>query len=207
MTALNLRRWLRRIAFGGLVFFAPLLWARALYPVTPVDELVPAQAALIFGAVVRDGSISPLHEERLRAGMDLLERDLVQTLVVSNTAEAATTMRAWLIAQGVPDRQIEVDPEADQTPDTCRYELRERGGRDVIFVSQSFHLPRLSMQCGWVGLAGQALAAETYRAAGPSGLSQWRVLQIRVKRHAREAGLLWAGFLGLYDGLGVSDEP
>jgi len=180
------------------VFFAPLLYAKWMYPATPPEEIAQADVALVFGALVRDGKISPLHEERLTAAIDLLERKKVAGIVVSNTREAALAMAGYLKDHGVRQAVIEIDDQAVKTPDTCVFEVNRRLNRRVIFVSQGFHIPRLSMLCSWDGLHGQALAAERYRALDAGQLPFWRVAQIRGGRHVREAALLWSALFGLY---------
>lgn len=182
------------------VFFAPLIKARITHPPTEIGQIAKADAALVFGALVRNGQISPLHAERLDAAIDLWRRQLVSRIVVSNAQQAALVMANYLKQAGVPDEVIEIDGHADQTPDTCRNEYARTDPRQVIFVSQGFHIPRLSMQCKWAGITGPALATEAYRAPG-STLSTWETGLIRTKRHLREAALLWAATLGLYDRL------
>lgn len=181
----------------GTIFGAPLLYARVKYPASSAEDIDHADAAIVFGALVRDGRISPLHEERLRAAIDLLDRQVVQSIVVSNTRDAALRMALFLEDQGIPRTAIEIDDQAVKTPDTCRYEVSRGLERRVIFISQGFHIPRLSWLCEREGLSGQSLAAEAYRAADAGSLPFWRVAQIRLHRHLREAVLFWAALVGL----------
>lgn len=183
------------------IFFAPLFYAHIKYPSSDISTIEPADAALVFGALVRENRISPLHEERLKAAVDLLDRKLISTIVVSNTKHAAQIMAAYLEEMGVLPAKIEIDGTAVKTSDTCRTEQTRNAPRKVIFVSQGFHLPRLSIQCEMHGILGQSLPAERYRASGPNELSRWRIAQIRLMRHTREAALLWTALLGIYDNL------
>lgn len=189
------------ICLVGGTLFSPLAYARWKYPSSDSSKILQADVALVFGALVRDDEISPLHAERLNAAIDLYERQLVQKIVVSNTESAASAMAKYLENKGIPIIAIEVDGHANQTPDTCRNEIARNAPREVILISQGFHIPRLSTQCDWVGLTGQSLAAERYRAQTADEISRWRVVQIRAARQAREAALLWAALVGLYDNL------
>lgn len=182
-----------------VIFFAPLVYAHGKYPPTNREDIIPADAALVFGALVRDDRITPLHAERLKAAIDLLERQLISTIVVSNSKHAASVMVMYLEDMGVSSTAIEIDSNADQTPDTCRNEVARNEPRTVILISQSFHIPRLSLQCEQEGVLGQSLAAEGYRASTANESARWRIVQIRLVRHAREAALIWAAILGLYD--------
>ncbi len=186
------------VCLVGSIFFSPLVYARWKFPSSDSAKLLQADAALVFGALVRDDEISPLHAERLNAAIDLFERQLVQKIVVSNSKGAASVMAKYLEDIGIPIIAIEVDGHANQTPDTCRNEVARKAPRTVILISQGFHIPRLSAQCHWEGLSGQSLAAERYRAVPSNEIARWRVIQIRTIRQAREAALLWAALLGLY---------
>lgn len=198
-------KWiLKTIILAGLlgaIFFAPLIYAHLKYPPSDKQNIVRADAALVFGALVHGDVVSPLHKERLNAAVDLFNRHLVTTIVVSNTQSAAAVMARYLEEMSVPRAAIEVDGHAAQTPDTCKYEFARNAPRSVILISQGFHIPRLSMQCKWEGILGQSLAAEGYRASDVIELTRWQIAQIRMRRHAREAALLWTALLGLYDNL------
>ena len=184
-------------ALLGITLFAPLLYTHVKYAPTRQADLTAADAALVFGALVHDGNISPLHKERLDAAIDLLNKGLISTIVVSNTSQAANVMANYLQSAGIPENQIEIDGFAYKTSDTCQYEHARNTPRDVILISQSFHIPRLTMLCLQQGISAQTIAAEHYRPALPQQLSTWRIFQIRTRRHTREVILLWVHLLSL----------
>lgn len=163
-----------------------------------VKDAERTQAALIFGALVRDGAISPLHKERLDAAKALLDASKVDVLVVSNSERAAGFMHVYLLEAGVALDQIEIDGDAVQTSDTCLSESGRRFERSVTFISQSFHLPRIALHCRLVGLDGQFVAAETVRGTR-SEASVWTKLRVRSRRYVREAALVWSVLLGVYE--------
>jgi vancomycin permeability regulator SanA len=154
-----------------------------------------ADVALIFGAVVRKQVISPLHQERLDAGITLLNTGTVQRLVVSNTPLAASAMQSYLLSKGVLATAIEMDTQAERTPDTCAFEARRAKPRRVILVSQRFHLPRLALQCREFALNPQYVMADSLTRA-PSSIAT--KLRVRGMRFVRETTLIWGALLGLY---------
>ena len=194
-----MKRLARMIVILALIIYGPLIYQRVTTPILPADQAKPADAVLVFGALVRNGQISALHAERLDTSKALLDQGKVQTIVVSNAARAAEFMRDYLVANGVPAASIEVDPNAPATPDTCVAELARPSPRDVILLSQSFHLPRIALQCANLGLTGQYVAATSAPQTGQTGTIA--TLWIRVRRHSREALLIWAELLGLYRAL------
>ncbi|MBE3639165.1 SanA/YdcF family protein [Mangrovicoccus algicola] len=178
------------------VIFAPLLWLWLTVPIRTVDSAAPADAAVIFGALVRDGAISPLHAERLETGVALYRAGKAQVIVVSNAQRAATIMKDFLLEQDVPEARIEIDGAAVSTPDTCVSEAARAEPREILLVSQAYHLPRIALQCRRLGVSGQYVAA--IRQTGEDGTSLWTKIRVRSLRHTREALLVWAELLGKY---------
>ncbi len=164
------------------------------------DELPASEAVIIFGTLVgRDREISPLMRERLEAGIAVFQKGRAKKLVVSNMKNAAGVMAAYLNDRGIPRHAVEIDPEADKTPDTCRFERRKHPeGRSVIFVSSGFHLPRLLYQCRLEGVDGAAFPAENAGVENYEGDSLFTVITTRLYRYFREAALTWLAVLGIY---------
>ncbi|MEM7241869.1 MAG: YdcF family protein [Pseudomonadota bacterium] len=178
-----------------MLFCLPWLFLRSLFPIYTPQDAPRADAALIFGAIVRDETISPLHRERLLAAAALYDLKKVEKLVVSNSPKAARIMEQFLITSGIPKDAIERDDNAERTPDTCRTELGKGTTRDILFVSQRFHLPRISLQCWQVGVYGTSVAFPTdARAHSPIAQKAY----YRTIRFLRENSLIWAALFVLY---------
>ncbi len=190
-----MRKLLVTLVLSGAVFAAPWVWQTLSTPITTFKGATSADAALIFGAVVRGGQISPLHRERLDTGVALWRRGTVKTLVVSNAPSAARTMQKYLEAQNVPADAIAMDTTAIRTPDTCKAEAARQDPRSVIFVSQKFHLPRIALHCARYGLDAQFVAADH---SDRAWLGTWTTLRVRTGRWIREAALIWGVLLNLY---------
>ncbi|MEM6307530.1 MAG: YdcF family protein [Pseudomonadota bacterium] len=180
----------------AFLYFAPLIWLHLRADIRTADTADPVEAVIVFGALVRNASISPLHKQRLDTGIRLWRNGQADKIVVSNSLHAARVMRQYLLDQNVPFDVIELDGNAPRTPDTCRSERAHVGGpRSVAFVSQTFHLPRWAYQCRLLGVAGQLVTATPIERAIAPLLTKIRV---RSWRHTREAGLLWGAILSLY---------
>ncbi len=184
-------RIMKWILLAGVVFYLPLAWQFLRSDIRTSETATPVDAVLVFGALVRNETISPLHAQRLDTAMRLHKAGKAETIVVSNAMLAAQTMRDYLLDQGIDPAVIELDGRAEHTPDTCRNEL----GRDrtVAFVSQTFHLPRLAYQCRQHGMDGQLITA-----SAPSDADLLTKLRVRTTRYTREAGLLWGAILRIY---------
>ena len=187
-----------RLTVLAAVFLAPLAVLSSKTEIRRIAEAAEAEAALIFGALVRGGQISPLHAERLDTAVALFEAGKVEKLVVSNAPRAAAIMAEYLRDRGIPDNAIEIDANALKTPHTCANEVELHAPRSVILISQRFHLPRIAYQCRKLGLTGQYVEANQPHEEISSARSPLKVLRIRTTRHLREAVLVWASLIGAY---------
>ncbi len=189
------RKILKSFLITLLLFWGPWLYLRYTTPLLMPSEVASSEAALIFGAIVRNDQISPLHAERLDAAIYLYENRKIEKIIVSNAKSAAGTMRRYLISQGIPEQIIEMDIQAIRTPDSCIHENAIGNGRSVIFISQKFHLPRIALHCAPYEFEKQYLIADSPTRA-QSSIGQ--KLRIRTARYIREAALSWSILLRLY---------
>ena len=196
-------RGLKRFALLCLVvlglFWAPWAYLYLRTEVADFTSVQKAETAIVFGALVRNGAISPLHEERLLSAKRLVDDGAVEQIVLSNSARAANFMVDYMKSVGVDEALIDVDGAAIKTSDTCDRERDVGEGRSVVLISQSFHLPRLAYQCSRVGVTGQYLAAEKIHASPRVGVPLWTKIRVRGHRYFREAALTWTVLFGVYD--------
>jgi uncharacterized SAM-binding protein YcdF (DUF218 family) len=134
--------------------------ARALgAPLASVSPPGPADAIVILGAPIRaDGELSPLAEERVRAGVALFQRGLGPVICVvgghcprghEHTPAEAEGMARWVRAMGVPESAIRVDRTSTSTATNAARAaelLLPEGRRRVWLVTQPFHLRRARWQ-------------------------------------------------------------
>ena len=199
-----MRRWSFRLLVLACVVYGPLLYLRLTTPIVAPEEARPADAAIVFGAVVREGRISALHAERLDAAISLFQNDVVKSITVSNAQRAAETMRDYLLEHHVPPSAIQIDGAAIATPDTCLAEFQRPTRRPVILISQRYHLPRIALQCSGFQLDAQYVAADRERSLTTTNVLN--TLVIRARRHTREALLIWSEYLGFYRSLSAWKE-
>jgi vancomycin permeability regulator SanA len=185
---------LKWMVLAGAIYFAPQVWIASTLTTYSVETAPEAERAIVFGALVRDGQISDLHRERLLTGEALLTSGKAQSLVVSNTPDAAAAMRDFLIERGAAPERIEIDDTAETTGDSCRREAAIETDGPVLLVTQAFHLPRVHLMCQQAGLRGHAVAA-TKLDEPKLSLS---IALLRAQRYVREAGLTWLVLLRIY---------
>ena len=81
------------------------------------------------------------------------------------TVTEAQAMHDWLVAQGIPDERILLEPRATSTQENLAYSfeiIRERGDEPdgkVAIVSSAYHLYRAKLMAEKQGVAAAGVAA------------------------------------------------
>ncbi len=145
--------------FGGRLL---LLIAAAGTPDARTDlaPLAPGQhrVGIVFGAgLSADGTPSPLLDDRLRAGEDLLRRHIVDRLLMTGDNSVAShnepsAMRRASIDRGIAPDLIALDYGGRRTWDSCRRARRVFGVRHAVVISNDFHRARTVVVCRAAGV-------------------------------------------------------
>lgn len=208
-SGLRRRFRLRRLVSGALVaavVVAALVmgaawWSRAASDghIYVVDEVPAAPVVLVLGSqVYADGSPSPFLAARLELARLLYQRGKARAVLVSGDNgqqmyNEVDPMRRWLIARGVPQRQVVGDYAGFDTYDSCVRAKKIFGVGRVIVVTQAYHLPRAVALCRRVGLDAVGVGDESVRRYRWS----WRRAVVRER---------FAGVKAAFDAL-VCPEP
>ena len=169
---------------GWLVsLFAVWFWSRR-------DDARPAAAIVVLGAAQYVGRPSPVLRERLNHAIDLWRRKMAPQIIFTGgvgdrdtTSEAAVSQR-YAIEHGVPAAAILIENTGRSTSESLERVARlmdAAPSRDVILVSDPFHMFRLSILARRYGLTPLTSPTRT----GPIALNrreQWKyVLNESVK--------------------------
>ncbi|KXV04183.1 hypothetical protein CR51_14320 [Caballeronia megalochromosomata] len=128
-----------------------LLLSVALASIGLLTRPHPADIAVVPGNTVdRNGNPSPRLAARLNRALQCYEQRQCAAIFVSGGIDTqgtneATSMRAWLVRQGVPVESVIEDASGEDTWATARHAsefMRNRGLTKAIVVTQYFHLPR-----------------------------------------------------------------
>ena len=132
---------------------------------TAPDQISPRRAAIVFGAGVRNGRPSAVLYDRVATAVALYEAGAVDKLLMSGDSRFANydepaVMRQTALRLGVPDADIVLDFAGRSTYETC-YRARDIFGvRDVVLVTQRYHLDRAIFTCNALGLDAVGYPAE-----------------------------------------------
>jgi len=136
------------IVLGWLAsLMAVLIWERR-------DDAARADAIVVLGAAQYDGRPSPVLKARLDHALSLWARHLAPRLVFTggmgdgDTTSEAAVGRRYAVKHGVPDSAILTETRGRTTAESMQRVaamMDTVSGRDVILVSDPFHMLRLSI--------------------------------------------------------------
>lgn len=158
---------------GSAIALLCMLWLMSLVAVLAWernDQARPAGAIVVLGAAQYVGHPSPVLRARLDHAIALWRRDLAPILIVTGgtgtgdtTSEAAVSQR-YAIRNGVPAAQILLETEGrttSQSMEGVAAIMSGRGRRDVLLVSDPFHMLRLTILARRHGLEPYASPTPT----------------------------------------------
>jgi uncharacterized SAM-binding protein YcdF (DUF218 family) len=125
------------------------------------DERRPADAILILGRALKDDRITRVFAARLDHAAELYRDGLAPIVIVTGglTGEATRTEadagREYLLERGIPAAAILCEDRSRHTLENlfnAREDLRQRGLRRVLLISDPLHLARASAMATGLGL-------------------------------------------------------
>jgi uncharacterized SAM-binding protein YcdF (DUF218 family) len=136
-----------------------------------IDTQRPAHAIVVLGAAQWDGKPSPVLRARVDHAVNLWRRGLAPTLVMTggqgegDTTSEAAVERRYAMSKGVPGHSIRVEMAGRSTAESLRNvaEMMGKDARDVILVSDPFHMLRLSILARRFGLLPRTSPTPTSR--------------------------------------------
>lgn len=134
-----------------------------------LDRAPTAPIALVLGAqVYPNGRPSRFLRARLDLAEQLVRRGIVDRLLLSGDASAPeydepAAMRAYLLAAGVPEDRLVLDPHGLDTYDSCVRARDVYGVQRVVVVTQDYHLPRAVGTARLIGLDAVGVGDRTVR--------------------------------------------
>ena len=185
LTRLILKITLILLPIGLLTFGLPRLITEiyASTRVYPAASVPVKKVAIVFGAgLSRDGSPSPILQDRVETAAELYFNGKVEKLLMSGDNRFAYynepgAMRDYALNLGVPDEAIILDYAGRRTYDTCYRAGAIFDLKDVVLVTQSFHLPRALITCNLLGVNAIGVASDQ-RAHTLNHLLYWNLREL-----------------------------
>lgn len=155
----------------------------ALNKIYPAAKVPSSRVAIVFGAgLQKDGTPSPVLQDRVEAGAELYLAGKVDKLLLSGDNRFIDynepgAMRSFALSLGVPDEDIVLDYAGRRTYDTCYRAKYIFQVDEAILVTQSYHLPRALFICNGIGLSSTGVSADL-RTYMNSSLVSWNLREL-----------------------------
>jgi SanA protein len=131
-----------------------------------VEDAPSEPIAVVFGAgLQRDGTPSPVLRDRVETAAALYFAGKVQKILMSGDNRflyynEPGSMQNYALSLGVPQDAIVLDFAGRRTYDTCYRAKEIFGAKDVLLVTQNFHLARALFTCQSLGLNAYGVSAD-----------------------------------------------
>jgi SanA protein len=158
------------ILMGLAILILPRL-VTALYAIpriysTNTAPIIPV--AIVLGAGLwRDGTPTTVLRDRITTAAELFFSGKVQKILMSGDNSYLDynepgAMRDYALRLGVPESAIVLDYAGRRTYDTCYRARAIFGLRNIILVTQSFHMPRALYTCNALGLKAVGVPSDRH---------------------------------------------
>ncbi len=110
-------------------------------------DLEDVDCILVLGAYVKNGSPSPMLEDRLKTGITLYQNGAAPKIIVSGdhgraNYDEVNTMKNYMIGDDIPSEDIFMDHAGFSTYDSIYRAKEVFGVKKMIIVTQEYHLYR-----------------------------------------------------------------
>jgi SanA protein len=130
-----------------------------------IDNVPPAYTAIVLGAGARNHKVSSVLQDRLETALALYKKGKVKRLLLTGDHgrkeyDEVNTMKDYLVARGVPEKDIFLDHAGFDTYDSMFRAKELFEVRDAIVITQDFHLNRSLFLARNLGLDASGFAAD-----------------------------------------------
>lgn len=148
-----------------------------------VENAPKGRIAVVFGAgLQRDGTPSPVLRDRVETAAELYFAGKVEKILMSGDNRflyynEPGAMANYALSLSVPQEAIVLDYAGRRTYDSCYRAKEIFGARDVVLVTQNFHLARALFTCDNLGLNAIGVSADR-RTYQMSSILSWEIREL-----------------------------
>ena len=133
-----------------LIVFA-LVIAISIWNYGKVDEKAPADVAIVLGAAISDGEVSPVYRERINHAITLYEEGTVDFIILTggfgegSYKSDSQVAKEYALSQDVPEERILIEEKSTITEENLEFSkeiMEENDLETAIIVSDPLHMKR-----------------------------------------------------------------
>lgn len=178
------------VASGVIILFLSIVIASAIavniWNYGKKDEKSPSDVAIVLGAAVWDGEVSPVYRERINHAITLYEDGFVDCIILTggfgegSYKSDSQVAKEYALSQGVPEERILTEEKSTITEENLEFSkeiMEENGFETAIIVSDPLHMKR------------SMLMAEDYNInalSSPTTTSMYKSLKTKIPFLLRE---------------------
>lgn len=116
-----------------------------------VDEKAPADVAIVLGAAISDGEVSPVYRERINHAIMLYEEGTVDFIILTggfgegSYKSDSQVAKEYALSQGLPEEKILIEEKSTITEENLEFSkeiMTENNLETAIIVSDPLHMKR-----------------------------------------------------------------
>lgn len=116
-----------------------------------VDEKAPADVAIVLGAAISDGEVSPVYRERINHAITLYEEGTVDFIILTggfgegSYKSDSQVAKEYALSQDVPEERILIEEKSTITEENLEFskEIMDENDLEIaIIVSDPLHMKR-----------------------------------------------------------------
>lgn len=116
-----------------------------------VDEKAPADVAIVLGAAISDGEVSPVYRERINHAITLYEEGTVDFIILTggfgegSYKSDSQVAKEYALSQDVPEEKILIEEKSTITEENLEFSkevMEENDLETAIIVSDPLHMKR-----------------------------------------------------------------
>ena len=151
-----------------------------------VDEKAPADVAIVLGAAISDGEVSPVYRERINHAITLYEEGTVDFIILTggfgegSYKSDSQVAKEYALSQGIPEERLLIEEKSTITEENLEFSkevMEENDLETAIIVSDPLHMKRAM------------LMAEDYNInalSSPTPTSMYKSLKTKIPFLLRE---------------------
>lgn len=178
------------VASGALILFLSIVIASAIavsiWNYGKIDEKAPSDVAIVLGAAILDGEVSPVYRERINHAIYLYENGYVDYIILTggfgegSYKSDSAVAKEYALSQGIPEEKILIEEKSTITEENLEFSkevMDENRLSTAIIVSDPLHMKR------------SMLMAEDYKInalSSPTTTSMYKSLKTKIPFLLRE---------------------
>jgi len=166
-------KWLKRLSLILIpVMTAGVIWIVLMVQIAPSGSIITpdknthADTAMVLGAsILQNGTPSDALRDRLTVGVSLYKNGNVKRVLLTGDdgsyhADEIDVMKRFVLEQGVPESDILTDGHGFRTYESCKRAADIFHLRDILIVTQRFHMSRALYLCDHLGLQARGVTSD-----------------------------------------------